>query len=65
MNQKSGGGNKKHGRKKSKPAQRRYTESKRWITNKARRIAKYMKKFPNWEPILTDDVKKALKACQK
>ncbi len=40
--------NRKHGRKRKKPAQIRYTLTKRWITNKAKKIAKYKRKHPNW-----------------
>lgn len=47
---KGGKKNRKFGRQKRHPASQRYTSSKRWITNKAKKIAKYMIKFPNWKP---------------
>lgn len=46
MDRKSGGkGNKKHGRKKKKPAQQRYTSSRRWEKNKLKRAKKWANKF--------------------
>lgn len=48
---KSGKKNRKFGRKKDKPAQKRYTAKKRWIKNKALRIVKHLKKFPKCKPI--------------
>jgi len=56
----------KHGRNLKKPSKMRYVSSKRWITNKARRIWKYMKKHPNWKPNnLSDGVKVELKRLAK
>lgn len=53
--------NRKHGNKKKKPAQKRYTAERRWISNKARRIRKYMRQHPNWRPNnLNKDVKALL-----
>jgi len=48
----SGGkkGNKKHGRQRKKPASMRYTNERRWIKNKAAKVRRYMRKFPNWKP---------------
>jgi hypothetical protein len=40
----------KIGRMKNKPAYKRYLAEDRRTKNKARRIARYMKKFPNWKP---------------
>ena len=40
----------KHGRMKKKPAYKRYLAEDRRTKNKARRIARYMNKFPNWKP---------------
>lgn len=42
--------NRKHGRMERKPAYKRYLASDRRNKNKARRIKRYMKKFPNWKP---------------
>lgn len=47
---KQGRGSRKHGRNRKKPAKMRYTSAKRWITNKARKVFKYMRKHPNWKP---------------
>ena len=47
QNRKSGG-DRKHGRKKRKPAQKRCTNELRWIKNKKRKIAKYKRLHPNW-----------------
>ena len=41
----------KVGRMKKKPAYMRYLSEHRREKNKARHIVRYMKKFPNWEPI--------------
>jgi len=47
----------KHGRMKRKPAYKRYLAENRRAKNKARRIVRYMKKFPNWKPInLTPEI---------
>lgn len=40
----------KIGRMKRKPAYMRYLAENRRAKNKARRIARYMKRFPNWKP---------------
>ena len=42
--------NRKHGRMKRKPAYKRYLAEDRRAKNKARKLARYMKKFPNWKP---------------
>jgi hypothetical protein len=47
---KGGKKNRKHGRQKKKPAQKRYTAERRWIKNKAKKIRKYMRTHPNWKP---------------
>ena len=44
------GGTRKHGRMKKKPAYKRYLAEDRRAKNKARKLARYMKKFPNWKP---------------
>lgn len=41
----------KIGRMKNKPAYKRYLSENRREKNKARRIVRYMKKFPKWKPI--------------
>ncbi len=45
-----GAGTRKYGRYDRKPANKRYRNEKRWITNKAKGIKKYMKSNPNWKP---------------
>jgi len=40
----------KVGRNIKKPAKMRYLAERRWITNKAIKIFKYMKKHPKWKP---------------
>lgn len=45
--------NRKYGRNRRKPAKVRYTNEMRWITNKIKKIKKYMKKHPNWKPTKT------------
>ncbi|GJQ44104.1 MAG: hypothetical protein JETCAE03_36020 [Ignavibacteriaceae bacterium] len=50
-NRKEGKKSRKHGRMKKKPAYKRYLAENRRAKNKARRIARYMKKFPNWKPV--------------
>jgi len=45
----------KHGRMKNKPAYKRYLAEDRRAKNKARKLARYMKKFPNWEPNISED----------
>lgn len=42
--------NRKHGRWSRKPSHKRYVAERRWIKNKARRIKKYMKAHPSWNP---------------
>lgn len=59
--QRKGGGSRKIGRWKKKPANKRYLAERRWAKNKARRIARYMRKHPNWRPaFISDDVKALL-----
>ena len=41
--------NRKIGRNKKKPAQIRYTNDRRWVKNKAKKIAKYVKNH-KWNP---------------
>ncbi len=38
-------GTRKYGRKKSKPAQQRYTNERRWEVNKIRKVQKIVNKF--------------------
>lgn len=45
-----GAGNRKHGRRKRKPASMRYTAERRWIKNKVRKLKKYIKRHPKWHP---------------
>ena len=47
--------NRKHGRMKKKPAYKRYLAEDRRAKNKARKLARYMKKFPNWEPTISEE----------
>lgn len=47
---KKGKKGRKFGRMKRKPAYVRYKAEDRRAKNKARKLAKYMKKFPNWVP---------------
>ena len=63
--------NRKWGREKRRPSHARYTLEKRWLFNKARKIAKYIKKqSPSWNPgnipvevrrILRDDFEVVIK----
>ena len=46
----------KIGRMKRKPAYMRYLNGHRREKNKARRIVRYMKKFPNWKPTNLSDM---------
>jgi len=46
---KAGKGSRKIGKKKDSPSQKRYTNEQRWLKNKSRRIARYIKKHPNWK----------------
>lgn len=41
---------KKVGRSARKPAHKRYVAEKRWLKNKAKRIAQFKKKHPNYRP---------------
>lgn len=43
---KKGKKGRKHGRQKRKPSYQKYNR----VKNKARKLYKYMKKFPNWKP---------------
>jgi hypothetical protein len=45
---KAGKKSRKYGRRKNKPAQQRYTNEKRWIKNKEKRIAKDNKRKRVW-----------------
>ena len=47
---KGGKKNRKYGRKNRRPSYARYKNEQRWIENKAKRIAKQMKKFSNYKP---------------
>ncbi len=47
---KTGKKGQKFGRKGRRPSHHRYNASKRWIKNKARKVAKQIKKFPNYKP---------------
>jgi len=47
---KSGKKNRKWGRASRRPSHKRYNDEKRWILNKARKIAKVMRENPNWNP---------------
>ena len=42
------GGEKTYGRWRRKPGNLRYLSERRHITNKARRLIRYMKRFPNY-----------------
>ena len=46
-----------------RPARKHYTDSKRWLTNKAKRIVKQMKKFTNYD--CPDNASAELKAKVK
>jgi len=50
---KKGKKGRKIGRMKNKPAYKRYLAEDRRAKNKARKLAKYMRKFPNWKPCPT------------
>jgi len=57
--QKAGsGGKRKLGRNGRKPSQQRYNNESRWIRNKAKKIAKYLRRHPNWTPNNLDDLVK-------
>ena len=47
--------NRKYGRNRRKPSKMRYTNERRWITNKLKKIKKYIKTHPNWTPTKTDN----------
>ena len=54
---KKGKKGRKHGRMKKKPAYKRYLAEDRRAKNKARKLAKYIRKYPNWEPFnISEDV---------
>jgi hypothetical protein len=42
--------NRKHGRRKGKPSQKRYVAEGRSAKNKERKIRKHKKRHPNWTP---------------
>lgn len=50
-------GDKKWGRNKKKPAYQRYLFNDGRAKRKALKIFRYMKKFPNWKPIITERIK--------
>ena len=53
---------KKQGRNKLKPDNQRYLAERRWVKNKAKRVTKQMRKFPNYKPVnLSDEVSKLVK----
>jgi len=59
---KKGKKNRKHKRNLKGPAHMRYTNEKRWIKNKAKKIRKFMKSHPKWRANnISDDVAKVLK----
>lgn len=47
------GGARKHGRMLRKPAYVRYLAEHRREKNKARKLKRYMEKFPNWKPTIS------------
>ena len=53
-NRRQGKKNRKYGRNRKKPSCIRYTNEMRWITNKLKKIKKYIKNHPNWKPTKTD-----------
>lgn len=54
---KKGKKNRKWGRKGRRPSHKLYNAQQRWVRNKARRIAKQLRKFPNYKPFnLSDEV---------
>lgn len=59
-NRKEGKKSRKQGRMKRKPAYKRYLAENRRAKNKARRMARYMKKFPNWQPVNISNEMQAL-----
>lgn len=60
---KGGKKNRKHGRKRKKPAQMRYTTSRRWITNKAKRVVKSVRSGHKMPPNLKLEVKQTVKVA--
>jgi len=63
---KGGKKSRKHGRNRRKPCKMRYTSSKRWILNKAKKVWKYMRKHQNWRPTnLGADVNLKIKELSK
>ena len=50
LERKGGKKNRKFGRKKRRPSHNRYNSSERWLKNKAKKIAKQMKKFKKYKP---------------
>lgn len=64
--QKGGKKGRKVGRMKKKPSYQRYLLENRRAKNKARKIDKYLKKFPLWKPCnLSSDVEIYLKKLLK
>ena len=56
----------KFGRKGRRPSHARYNNTERWIVNKARRIVKQLKKFPNYKPFnISDDVELKINKLMK
>ncbi len=54
--------NRKWGRESRRPSHARYLSEKRWITNKAQKIAKVMNKNPAWVPYnISVEVKRVLR----
>jgi hypothetical protein len=58
--------NRKFGRSKRGFCHAKYNLERRWIKNKAKRIAKQMKKFPNYKPFnISSEVKYQLDKLMK
>lgn len=56
---KSGKKGRKYGRNLKGPAHMRYTNERRWVKNKAKKILRYKKSHPNWKPYnISDEVRK-------
>ena len=51
---KKGKKNRKIGRTDRSPSHQLYNQQERWIKNKARKIAKHLKKFPKYKPFNVD-----------
>jgi hypothetical protein len=47
--QKQGKKSRKHGRCINSPAHKRYNAERRWLKHKAVRVARYIRKHPNWK----------------